>query len=133
MNHLTDRTDEELRALLGFKPSRAKLLSKTATPPAAPALPAAFETLDEASASASSMLLRASSSPSRRERRRGMTVLPEAVDWRLADPPVLTPPKDQGACGSCWTFSGTGQCGSGVRARMHAHAHVVVCCKGCVD
>ena len=43
----------------------------------------------------------------RKERRRGMTVLPDSVDWRQADPPVLTAPKDQGACGSCWTFSGT--------------------------
>lgn len=43
------------------------------------------------------------------ERRRGMTVLPDSVDWRTAEPPVLTAPKDQGACGSCWTFSGTGK------------------------
>jgi C1A family cysteine protease len=31
--------------------------------------------------------------------------LPIAVDWRRADPPVLTAVKDQGQCGSCWAHA----------------------------
>jgi len=34
--------------------------------------------------------------------------LPNTYDWRTVTPPVVTPVKNQGQCGSCYTFSTTG-------------------------
>lgn len=31
--------------------------------------------------------------------------LPTEVDWRTHNPPIITPPKQQGFCGSCWAFA----------------------------
>jgi len=36
------------------------------------------------------------------------TDIPDSFDWRTNKDPVVTPIKDQGACGSCWAFSTVG-------------------------
>ena len=41
------------------------------------------------------------------ERTLSLEDLPESVDWRTHSPPVATPVKDQGHCGSCWAFPAT--------------------------
>jgi C1A family cysteine protease len=37
-----------------------------------------------------------------------MTNTPESFDWRTARPGVVGPVKDQGMCGSCWTYGAMG-------------------------
>jgi cathepsin L len=69
VNHLTDRTDAELAAMMG---NRAGL--KAAMPPA----PAPVST----------------GAP-----------MPASFDYRNSVPAVLSAVKNQGQCGSCWTFS----------------------------
>jgi len=35
------------------------------------------------------------------------TTIPNSIDWRTKKPNVLTKVKNQGSCGSCWSFSAT--------------------------
>lgn len=36
-----------------------------------------------------------------------VSALPTSIDWRTRN--AVTPPKDQGMCGSCWSFSAAGK------------------------
>jgi cathepsin L len=45
--------------------------------------------------------------------------LPESVDWRAHDFPIVTPIKDQGRCGSCWAFAATAVLESHVALATH--------------
>jgi cathepsin L len=77
VNHLTDRTEAELQEMRGLDRS----LHFAARPEAGLQPPPA-------------VLLDDSLSPQD---------LPPAVDWREKN--VVTPVKNQGSCGSCWTFA----------------------------
>jgi len=71
VNHMTDWTEEEFKAIRGYK----KQLAYTST-----TRQSKIQTLEHIK----------------------MEDLPQAVDWR--DKSIISPVKDQGRCGSCWTF-----------------------------
>jgi len=50
--------------------------------------------------------------------------LPKSVDWRTVQPPVVTPVKDQGQCGSCWAHAAVEAIESAV-ARTTGNLHVL--------
>jgi len=71
LNHFADRTDDEMRAMLGTKKSL---------------------TFNGAQAFDKSKF--------------NLNDLPASIDWRIAG--AVSPVKDQGICGSCWSFGTTG-------------------------
>jgi len=78
VNHLTDRFPAEVKRLMGSR-------------------------VIERSAETAALKKK----PFVKEHQVSGQVLPKSVDWRLAVPPVLTAVKNQGDCGSCWTFGST--------------------------
>jgi len=80
VNEFSDWTDSEKKALRGYHKAagynnRHQLL--TATPPHVSVL----------------------------ESKAPISSFPKSIDWRNSVPPVLTAIKNQGQCGSCWTFA----------------------------
>lgn len=62
--------------------------------------------------------------------------LPDSVDWRDHNPPVVTGVKNQGSCGSCWTFSAIGNIEGQWALAGHdlvslSEQSIVDCSKGC--
>lgn len=87
-NEFSDATGEEFRSLLGYN----KALRDFG---------------DEITEDAPSRNLADSEGHGQRRRRRRKHGLPESVDWRRSVPPVVSPVKRQGGCGSCWAFAAT--------------------------
>lgn len=63
--------------------------------------------------------------------------IPPAFDWRTQQPGVVTPVKDQGGCGSCWTFSAIGNIEGqyvlqGNPSTAFSEQSLVDCSHGCI-
>jgi len=88
INHYTDQRPEELH--FGYKtgPHRLSLDNDN----------------DGADTEAVARQLGASALPFTND---PVSELPSHVDWRENDVAVVTPPKNQGSCGSCWAFATT--------------------------